>query len=405
MKKADMIKLADAVTKANRKLAAITAGGMPRHYDEVELSTEERAFEVVVRAGGKQIASEQRDGDVNTLLDALWAHKDAVEDEYHALLGLPKTEKKAQKVQKSQAAAEKKAWPINGPQDFLREVSHLLEVAQHKLDEIVAKADGFIAAEDVRLAVTHDGVAIYVTSGSRHVATVALKDAREESFKPLREAVWAVVDGLRDGVSRRKALCEQMELLRKEDAAAAEAEEDAADLKELEESLPALEEAVKVADEASAKALLKRLEGMRRMIERAKAKAAKKTASVVDAAVKTAVVGAVDKAVAAANQELGSLVIDPSLGEATLTVSGFAGGIVVIGGNEPLYVTVFPKTGVATDMMVKSIEASVAGAAKQHKRQLLAAQAELSLANRLKSLDAAVAEAMAEYKSAKAACM
>lgn len=405
MKKADMIKLADAVTKANRKLAAITAGGMPRHYDEVELSTEERAFEVVVRAGGKQIASEQRDGDVNTLLDALWAHKDAVEDEYHALLGLPKTEKKAQKAQKPQASAEKKAWPINGPQDFLREVNHLIEVAQHKLDEIVAKADGFIAAEDVRLAVTHDGVAIYVTSGSRHVATVALKDAREESFKPLREAVWAVVDGLRDGVSRRKALCEQMELLRKEDAAAAEAEEDAADLKELEESLPALEEAVKVADEASAKALLKRLEGMRRMIERAKAKAAKKTASVADAAVKTAVVGAVDKAVAAANQELGSLVIDPSLGEATLTVSGFAGGIVVIGGNEPLYVTVFPKTGVATDMMVKSIEASVAGAAKQHKRQLLAAQAELSLANRLKSLDAAVAEAMAEYKSAKAACM
>lgn len=408
MNKTDMIKLAKAVATANRKLAAITAGGLPRHYDEVEVSTEERAFDVVVRAGGSEIASEPRDGDVEKLLDALWAHKDGVEDEYHALLGLPKAEKKAQKaqkVQKPQATAEKKAWPINGPQDFLREVNHLLEVAQRKLDEVVTKADGAIVAGEVRFAVTHDGVGIYVMSGSRHVATVALSEAREESFKPLREAVWAVVDGLRDGVSRRKALCEQMELLRKEDAAAAEAEEDAADLKELEESLPALEEAVKVADEASAKALLKRLEGMRRMIERAKAKAAKKTASVVDAAVKTAVVGAVNKAVAAANQELGSLVIDPSLGEATLTVSGFAGGIVVIGGNEPLYVTVFPKTGVATDMMVKSIEASVAGAAKQHKRQLLAAQAELSLANRLKGLDAAVAEAMAEYKSAKAACM
>lgn len=404
MNNADMIKLAKAVATANRKLAAITAGGMPRRYDEVEVSTEERAFDVVVRAGGSEIASEPRDGDVEKLLDALWAHKDAVEDEYHALLGLPKAEKKAQKAQKPQAAAEK-AWPIRGPQDFLREVNHLLEVAQRKLDEVVTKADGAIVAEEVRFTVTHDGVGIYVMSGRRHVATVALKGAKEEAFKPVREAVWAVVDGLRDGVSRRKALCDQMELLRKEDAAVAEAEEESADLKELEESLPALEEAIKVADEASAKALLKRLEGMRRMIERAKAKAAKKTASAVDAAVKTAIVGAVDKAVAAANQELGSLVVDPSLGEATLAVAGFSGGIVVIGGNEPLYVTVFPKTGVATEMMVKSIEASVAGVAKQHKRQLLAAQAELSLANRLKSLDAAVAEAVAEYKSAKAVSM
>jgi hypothetical protein len=409
MTKTDMINLAKAVATANRKLAAITLGGMPCHYEAVEITTEERPFDVVVRAGGKEIASEIRDGDVKKLLDALWAHKDAIEAERDALLGVStKAEKKDQKVQKAQKkpqATAEKAWPIRGPQDFLREVGHLLEVAQRKLDEVVAKADGAIVAEEVRLAVTHDGVGIYVMSGHRHVVTVALSEAREEAFRPVREAVWGVVDDLRDSVSRRKALHDQMECLRKEDAAAAEAEEDAADLKELEESLPALEEAIKVADEASAKALLKRLDGMRRMIERAKVQAAKKTASAVDAAVKAAIVGAVDKAVAAANQDLGSLVIDPSLGEATLAVAGFAGGIVVIGGNEPLYVTVFPKTGVATEMMVKSIEASVAGAAKQHKRQLLAAQAELDLAGRLKSLDAAVAEAVAEYKSAKAASM
>ena len=360
---------------------------------------------MVVRAGGAEIASEPRDGEVQNLLYALWAHKDAIEAERDALLGVStKKAQKAQKPQKPQAAAEK-AWPIRGPQDFLREVNHLIEVAQHKLDEIVAKADGFIAAEDVRLAVTHDGVAIYVTSGSRHVTTVALKAAKEEAFKSVREAVWAVVDGLRDGISRRKELCEQLERLREEDAAAAEAEEDAADLKGLEEALPALEEAIKAADEESAKVLKKRLEGMRRMVERAEAKATKKAASAADAAVKAAIADAVDKAVATANQELGALVVDPSLGEATLAVAGFAGGIVVIGGDEPLYVTVFPKTGVATEMMVKSIEASLAGVARQRKQQLLAAQAELSLANRLKSLDAAVAEAVAEYKSAKAVSM
>lgn len=403
MTKTDMINLAKAVATANRKLAAITLGGMPCHYEAVEITTEERPFDVVVRAGGKEIASEARDGDVKNLLDALWAHKDAIEAERDALLGVSmKAEKKAQKDKKPQAAAEK-AWPIRGPQDFLREVNHLLEVAQRKLDEVVAKADGAIVAEEVRLAVTHDGVGIYVVSGRRHVATVALKDTREEAFKPVREAVWAVVDGLRDSMSRRRSLCEQMESLRKEDAAATEAEKDATDLKEMEETIPALEAAIKAADETSAQGFLKRLETMRGVIERAKAKAAKKAASAVDAAVKAAIVDAVNKAVATANQELGSLVIDPSLGEATLAVSGFAGGIVVIGGDEPLYVTVFPKTGVVTEMMVKSITASVAGAAKQHKRQLLAAQAELALAAKLQSLDAAVASAVAEYKSAKAA--
>lgn len=318
--------LETVVGKANVKLCEITEGKM--EFSDVIITYVPVGDDIQVNKGDGPLATICAGKDMfasyKKAKRAIWAVVDSTRDKLNPK---PKDEESQPAAAKPESArteqpsmpakADKSAddgagrFAVRSFEDMERELYFLVEKANRRLAE--ATKGGFpFTMEEVQMRWECDSVGIYVYSGNVPVAVgKRIGNTPASVFRDIKEAVWKTVDATRSTVERRKGIRDDAEKLKGASA-------------KIEKAAEALRAAGLPTD----------------LLE-----------SACDQEASAEIVRAVQATVRSANRGLflyygdACTAIYGSLAHARLSVSGFAGGIVVSVGGKPVLVSRFPKVG------------------------------------------------------------